>query len=182
MSKTTKDRIRDREEKEREDVIDLLGKQVKVERKLVSLYEETEGDIKSSAVKHLLHMIQLDSKKHIDICQLVIKVLTGEDVLKEEKEELMKGLQKHIKLEKEALDRSKKILANVWIRQNKGLRELINTWRKDEREHHKVLKKLAGKTFFRISDFDFGAMLKLPEQLEERYVKYDKKIYSSRQS
>lgn len=59
----------------------------------MTLYKETAKEINSSAVKHLLHMISLDSRKHIDICQLVIEVLKGEDVLKEEKGELMTRMQ-----------------------------------------------------------------------------------------
>lgn len=172
MSKITKNITGKKEEKEKEDAIDLLSRQVEVERKLVSLYKNAEEDIKSRAVKHLLHMIQLDSRKHIDSCQLIIEVLKGEDILKEEKEEIMKGLQRHITLEEEALDRAKKLLENVWIREMKGLKELVIQWRNDEKKHHKALKKLVGKTFFRISDFDFPAAFKSPEELEWKYQKY----------
>ena len=167
MPKTGYELIKEREEKDKEEVIDLLSKQLEVERTLVRLYKETEKDIESSAVKHLLHMIQLDSRKHIDICQLVIEVLQDEDVLKEEKKEFLKGLQRHIELEKQAIDTANKILRNVWIRETKGLNELIKKWRNDEKEHHKTLKQLVSKTFFRTSPWDFQIMSS--EQLEERY-------------
>jgi rubrerythrin len=175
MSKTMHERIKEREEKEKEEVINLLSIQVELEQKLVNLYKETSKDIKSNAVKHLLHMISLDSRKHIDICQLVIEILQGEDVLKEEKEELMTGLKQHMDLEKEAIERGNKILRNVWIQETKGLNELIKKWRNDEKEHHTMLKKLVGKTFFRIGDFDFSAALKSTKELEERYRKLKRK-------
>lgn len=171
MPETMRDFVKKKEEKEKEEIIDILEKQVEQEHILVSLYEETEKDIKSSAVRHLLHMIQLDSKKHVDICQLVIDVLRGEEVLKEEKEDLKKGLQRHIQLEKAAIEKANKILKNVWIRESEGLNELVKKWRNDEKEHHKALKKLAEKPFIRISERDFFAAFKTTEELEERYRK-----------
>ncbi len=169
------DLIKEKEEKEKEEVIELLSKQVEVERKLVTLYKETVKDMQSSAVKHLLHMISLDSRKHIDICRLVIAVLQGEDVLKEEKGELMTGLKRHIELEKEAINRGNKILGNVWIQETKGLRDLIKKWRDDEKEHHTTLQKLVGKTFFRVGEYDFSAVFKSTKELEERYRKLKRK-------
>jgi rubrerythrin len=165
-------KVREEKEKEKEEVIDLLNKQIDVERNLVNLYKETAKDIKSNDVKHLLHMISLDSRKHIDICQLVIVVLQGEDVLKEEKGEILTGLKQHIELEKEAIDKANKILGNVWIRETKGLSELIKKWRNEEKEHHTMLKQMVGKTFFRIDEFDFAAVFKSKAELEERYEKY----------
>ncbi|UCH02753.1 MAG: hypothetical protein JSV20_02915 [Candidatus Bathyarchaeota archaeon] len=171
MPETMRDFHKKRDEKEKEEAIDILTKQLETEYKLVSLYEETEKAIKSSAVRHLLHMIQLDSKKHIDICQLVIDILQGEEVLKEEKEDLKKGLQRHIELENEALEKANKLLRNVWIREIEGLQELVKKWRSDEKEHHKALKKLAEKPFIRISERDFFSAFKTTEELEERYRK-----------
>ena len=176
MPKTGIELDREREEKEKGEVIDLLDEQVEIERKLVNLYEVTEGDIKSSAVRHLLRMIQLDSKKHIETCQLVVKVLRGEDCLKEEKEEILEGLQRHIKLEKDAVNTANKILKNVWVRETEGLKWLIKKWRDDETAHQKALKKLVGKRFFRLSPFDLAAQLRSIDELEERYKKYERKM------
>jgi rubrerythrin len=169
---TMREHIRQREDRERKEAIELLQKQITVEAELVKLYKESEGEITSQAVKHLLHMIQLDSMKHIDICSIVIDVLQGEDVLMEEKKEMLTGLQRHIDLEQEALDQANQLLNNTWIDENKGLKDLIKTWRRDEKEHHRALKKLKGKTFFRRSRFDFVA--KSTEELEERYLQFEK--------
>jgi len=49
----------------------------------VGLYEWTAPSIENKPVMHLLHMIELDSRKHIDICQTVIEILEGKDVFKE---------------------------------------------------------------------------------------------------
>lgn len=158
------------EKRKKEEVIDLLRNQIELEAKLLDLYENTIEYIESGPVKHLLHMIQLDSRKHIDICQTAIEVLQGEDVLKPEKRELTEQLQRHIELEEDAVERANNILKNVWIRENKALSELIKRLRKDEREHHKTLKNLTRKEFFRVAYGDLYGMFRDPE---ERYVKYE---------
>jgi Txe/YoeB family toxin of Txe-Axe toxin-antitoxin module len=119
-------------------------------------------------------MIQLDSLKHMDICQLVIDVLQGEDVLKKEKEEVIKGLQRHISLEKDSINTAKTVSDKDLIRKTDGLKELIKKWRKDEEEHHKSLRNLVGKAFFATGDDPF-ALFKTPEELEERYSKYERR-------
>ena len=174
MPDTIRDLINQREEKEKQEVIDLLQKQLDVERRLVDLYETTHRAIESKAVRLLLHMIQLDSRKHIDICQLVISVLQGEDVLKEEREYVIQGLQQHLKLEQAAIDMANKILKNVWIEETEGLKELIRTWRDEEKDHHKTLKKLADQRFFRMDPFDFVGFWRSTDELEERYLRSKK--------
>lgn len=123
-------------------------------------------------MKHLLHRIQLDSKKHIDICQTAIDVLQGKDVLKPEKKELTEELQRHIELEKESIDKANKMLKNVWIRENKALSELIKKLRRNGKEHHQALKNLVRKEFFRVA---YGDLYRLFRDLAERYVKYERK-------
>jgi hypothetical protein len=55
--------------------------------------------IENRPICHILHMIQLDSQKHIDICLTAMVVLEGEDMLSEEKEGLVEGLREHVELE-----------------------------------------------------------------------------------
>lgn len=164
-----------REEKEKGEVIALLHNQIATEKKIIALlHNQTAKEIKSSPVRHLLHMIQLDSMKHVDICQAVIDVLQGDDVLKEEKKEIVEGMKRHLELEKKAIDTSKKILKNAWIDENAGLKELIKRLIKDEEEHHKTLRRLTDKTFFRIGFRDLSASFKTTAELDERYVKFKK--------
>jgi len=53
---------------------------MQVEGELVGLYERTAREISSQPVRHLLHMINMDSRKHIDICQTAIEILEGGDM------------------------------------------------------------------------------------------------------
>jgi len=167
-------KIREEEKRELDEALDILKKQLLVEGQLIALYAEAEKEIQSKAVNYVLHMIHLESMKHIDILQLATNVLNGDNVLGDEKEEILRGLVQHIELEKEAFSSAKKLLDNTWIRENKGLKELVTKWRDDEKEHIEALKKLTEKTFFRISDFDQAAIFKSTDELDERYSKYEK--------
>lgn len=91
--------IHEMEEKMRIEAVDLLRRQIEVERRLVNLYGKTVETLQSPAVKHLLHSIQLDSVKHIDICQTAIEILSGEELARDEKTQLKDELKRHIELE-----------------------------------------------------------------------------------
>ena len=172
-----------KEGREKEEAIDLLHKQMAHENELIRLYEKMAADIRSSPIRYLLHMMQLDSMKHVDVCHVALDVLLGEDVLQTEKKELVDGLKRHVELEKGAVDMVNKMLKNVWIKENQGLKVLIERLRDDEKNHHQALKELTEKTFFRLdTSHDFSAIWRLShgdvEWLEERYArsrKHEKK-------
>lgn len=166
-----------KEEGEKEEAIRLLREQIEVEGKLVGLYERSHKEIGNQPVRHLLHMIQLDSRKHIDICQTAIEILRGEDVLSEEKRDLIRGLKEHVELEEGSIKRADRILKNVWIMENKAVGELIKKLRDDEKRHHEALKKLSEKTFFRLDPGDFAVIMRGEEFAEERY-KRSKEFWS----
>jgi len=107
--------------------------------------------------------------KHIDICQTALEILDGEDVLKEERADLRRGLSEHAQLEIGAVERAERIMKNVWIRENKALIELINKLKDDEKRHVEALTKLADKTFFRLNPEDFILIFRDTEWAEERY-------------
>lgn len=163
------DRHKEEEEKSRQEAIQMLKEQIKLEGELIGLYERTAPEMENNPVKHMLHMIELDSRKHIDICQTVIEVLEGEDVFSEHKEELVEGLKDHIKMEEGAVQRAETLLKNVWIRENKALTELIKKLRDDEKHHTSALKKLSEKPFFRFLPGDFTVVFRGEEFAEERY-------------
>jgi len=169
MPRIDMQRIRkEKEEVERKEVIDLLRKQMKAEGELIGLYGGSKGEVESKPIERLLYTIQLDSRKHAEICQVVLDVLEGEDILKPEKRILVQQLQRHIDLEKESVDRLDKILKNIWIKENKGLSELIKRLREDEKRHHNTLKKLRDKPFFRLDPYDWG-YFHADVDIEERY-------------
>ncbi len=159
------------EEEERKEIIELLREQMKVEGRLVGLYENSAKELKSTPVRHLLHMINLDSRKHIDICHTAIEILQGRDVFKEHKEDLLKGLKEHMELEEDSVKRANKLLKSNLISMNKALKALIEKLRDDEKRHHNALKKLSEKPFFQIDPNDFTVIFQGEAFAEERYRK-----------
>ena len=166
---STIDAIREREEGAKQEALDLLREQLKVEGELVALYNETAPEIENKAVMHLLEMVALDSRKHIAICQAAIEVLEGEDVLSEDKPAIIEGLQRHLELEEDAIRRADDLLKNVWIRENKALSEMIRKLRDDERRHIETMRKLSEKPFFRFEPGDLTVVMRGVEFAEERY-------------
>jgi rubrerythrin len=157
------------EDKEREELIELLKEQMKIEGRLVGLYENSVKELTSTPVRHLLHMINMDSRKHIDICQIAIEILQGKDVFKEDKSEILKGLKEHMELEEDSVKRANKLLKSNLIFMNKALKTLIEKLRDDEKRHHNALKKLSEKPFFQIDPNDFTVIFQGEEFAEKRY-------------
>ena len=157
------------EEEERQEIIELLREQMKVEGRLVGLYENSAKELTSTPVRHLLHMINMDSRKHIDTCQIAIEILQGTDVFKEHKEDLLKGLKEHMELEEDSVKRANKLLRSTLISENQALKALIEKLRDDEKRHHNALKKLSEKPFFQIDPGDFTVIFQGEDFAEERY-------------
>ena len=88
------------ERRKKEEAVGLLLEQLKVEKKIIDLYEKAAKAVQSKPVRHLLHTIKFDSMKHTDICSTVLEILQGEDVPQEEKTNLREKLTEHEKLEK----------------------------------------------------------------------------------
>ena len=159
----------DRDTKEKEEVVEMLEKQLQIEGKLVGLYEKHERETENKAMKRLMKMYRLDSQRHINILQAAIEIIQGEELFIEDKAPLAETLKEHLELEKEALDNANKILNKVWVAENKGLKGLIELWRDDERRHHKGLKDLTEKIYIRLGSNDMVALFRGEEFLEERY-------------
>ncbi len=166
---STIDAIKEREEGAKQEALNLLREQLRVEGELVALYNRTAPEIENKAVMHLLEMVALDSRKHIAICQAAIEVLEGEDVLSEDKPAIIEGLQRHLELEEGAIKRANEMLKNVWIRENKALNEMIKKLRDDERRHIETIRKLSEKPFFRFEPGDLTVVMRGVEFAEERY-------------
>jgi hypothetical protein len=99
-------------------------------------------------------------------------ILQGQDVFKENKAEILKGLKEHKTLEEDTrAQRANKILGSVWIRENQALKILIEKLRDDEKRHNTALDKLTSKPFFRLDPRDFTVIMQSQEFAEERYRK-----------
>jgi rubrerythrin len=160
---------KEREEWEKKGAIELPKEQMKIEAECIRHYNDTAAEITNKPARHLLSMLQLDSRRHLEICRIAIHMLEGEDILEPEKEDIRESLRHHIELEKESVEMRNKLLKSTWIKENKGLSELIKRFRDDEKRQHTALKKLVDKPFYRIDPFNVVAKMRDPKFLEDRY-------------
>ncbi len=63
------------------------------------------------------------------------------------------------------------MLKKQWIDETKGLKNLIEMWRDDEKRHHNALKKMINKPYFRLAANDMIGIFRDEEFLEDRYRK-----------
>ena len=141
-------------EHEKSEVLRLFNEQLQIEKQLVEMYKETSDLILSEPAKWLLYMLQMDSLKHIAIFNLAIEIVEGRRIGELDRSEISVGLEKHLELEKESIDRSREIRGNRFIKDNSGLSRLLETWSDDERRHHKTLQRLRDEPFIRVNALD----------------------------
>ncbi len=134
-------------EKEKDEAIRLLEEQLETERQLVELYEGTSEYIIDERARHLLRSLKLDSSKHVDILQVVIDLLRGEKVTSDDRIELKVDVERHMKLERDSIEKAHKLKANPGIRDSEGLSRLIRRWEDDEWAHYGFLKDLVTDKF-----------------------------------
>lgn len=163
--------IVDRDKESKKEAVEMLRGQLKVEGELVGLYEKQERDSDNKAMKRVMQMFRLDSQRHINILEAAIEIIEGEEVFIEDKKPLAQTLEKHLALEKQALDNANKLLGKAWVDENKGLKGLLSLWREDEKRHHRAIKDLSSKTYLRLASNDMVALFRGEEFLEERYKK-----------
>lgn len=87
----------------------------------------------------------------------------------QDRKTLADSLVKHLKLEKQSIERGDKLLNYAWLQDKKGLRALIESWRDDEKRHHRFLKELSEKQFISISSNDLASVFRDEEFFEKRY-------------
>jgi hypothetical protein len=159
----------ERENKEKAEVVEDLKKQIQIEGKLVGLYENREKETENLVMKRVMQMFRLDSQRHINILQAAVEIIEGEEVFIQDRKPLAETFKKHLELEEEALKKANRILNITWVEESKGLKNLIQLWRDDEKRHHNALKTITRKPYIRLDSNDFVVMFREEEFLEERY-------------
>jgi len=168
---TMREVLDEKERKMQAEAVSLLNKQIDVEREIIGLCRKTAENVESPAVRHLLHSIELDSAKHIHICQTSIEILSGEELAREEKQQFTEELERHIELEKDSIDRVGRIKGIQLVRENKGVDRLMKNLSDDEKRHHKMLRKLISQPFYRVDPNDFGFIMLGEEIIRRRQEK-----------
>jgi len=122
------------------ELIELLRRQMLFERENAEAMSKTAEKAKNAVVKHLLHGIALDSSKHSDIFNALIKLLNVATAISEdEREKLAADLNKHIESEEFMIRRAEEIIEKT---DHPGVKFLLNYILSDERRHHQMLRDI----------------------------------------
>ena len=157
--------------KSKQHVIDLLKEQIETEKEVKAAYQKAIGGVKNRPVKKIIRIMSLDCEKHINILEACIDVVKGTEVLMKDKVVLAESLMLHRQLGSKSIDIASWLLSEPWVKESAGLKELLKNWKKNEVRQRKFLKKITGKTFFRINEFDLIKYFRDEDFLEMRYLR-----------
>jgi rubrerythrin len=134
---------------EKEKLIQLVKKQIGIERELVKKIGEMEKKVGNAAAKMLLLEMRLDSQKHAGILTSILKVLRGvppSQTIWEYRLEsyvdpfvVKKELENHMKMESAVLTHVEEEIKQT---KDEGLKLLLQHIADDEKKHHKILETI----------------------------------------
>lgn len=141
----------------KERFIQLIKKQIEIEKENVRYVSETEKKVGNAAAKMSLLEIRLDSQKHADILNGILEVLSGvppsQTLWKYRLESYVdplvvkRELENHVKRETEMLEHVEEEIKQT---KDEGLKLLLQHIADDERKHHKILETIV-KHLYKIS-------------------------------
>lgn len=134
---------------QKEELIQLIKKQIKIEKEHVKRINELVKKVDTAAAQLLLLEMRLDSQKHANILDGILKVfrrMPPSKVLWNYKIEsyvdnlvVKKELENHVKLETEVLGHVEKEIKQT---KDEGLKLLLQHIADDEKKHHKILETI----------------------------------------
>ena len=125
-----------------EKLVAFIDEQIKLEKEIVEISQESVADIKNVLIKSLIQGITMDSMKHELLLEALKGLLTGPTTLIEEEsfDKIKASIEKHIELEAKAIKTYKTILTDEF--QDEKIKMVISEIHKDEIRHHAFLKRL----------------------------------------
>lgn len=121
--------------------VEFYKNQIKLEEKIVESAETSVRDVSNVMVKELILGIAMDSNKHSSLLNALIALNTGTTPLISEEitDQLKVNIEKHIKLEQQAIDTYKAFWKELDDEKEKVVVKAILN---DEIRHHQLLKRL----------------------------------------
>jgi hypothetical protein len=126
-------------EKRKDNLLEFLKNQIKVEYEIVASLEKPLLSMKNPAVKGVLKGISLDSIKHAELYTSAITLLTGAStaLTQENLDEQRALVEKHIEIESQLIKKLETMIPTI---DDKKVVFLLNSILADERRHHEMLK------------------------------------------
>ena len=125
----------------KDELVQLLKDQIKVENKIVESLNKSLPDIGNQTVQGVLKGISLDSVKHAEMYASAVRLMTTvSKALTQENLDQQKDLvEKHIQLEIVLIQKIGKMLPEV---KDKKVRLLLEAILSDEKRHHELLRNV----------------------------------------
>jgi rubrerythrin len=125
----------------KEELVEFLKEQVKVENKIVDALNKSLPEIDNPTVKGVLKGVSLDSVKHAEMYASAVRLMTTvSKALTQENLDKQKDLvERHIQMEADLIKKISKVLPTV--KDNK-VKLLLSAILEDEKRHHGLLKQI----------------------------------------
>ncbi|MHA1772465.1 MAG: hypothetical protein ACTSXS_12850 [Candidatus Thorarchaeota archaeon] len=124
-----------------EETLEFIDRQIKLEEQIIQIVEENVGKLGNAILKDLLVGISQDSHKHKALLKSLRKAVEGPTpfISTQERDKIAKGIDKHIELEKQAVETYSKLMNES---ENDQVRTIAAIIREDELRHHAMLKEI----------------------------------------
>ncbi len=125
----------------KDELVEFLKEQVKVENKIVDSLNKSLPEIDNPTVKGVLKGVSLDSVKHAEMYASAVRLMTTvSKALTQENLDKQKGLvERHIQMEADLIKKISKVLPTV---KDKKVKLLLSAILEDEKRHHGLLKQI----------------------------------------
>jgi rubrerythrin len=126
---------------EKNETLEFISKQIELEEKIVRIVEENVSKLGNVFIKELLLGISQDSQKHAMLLKALKKAVEGPTpfISEEERDKIAEGIEKHIKLEENAVKAYGELAEKSDDEQVKTIASMI---KEDEIRHHQLLLEL----------------------------------------
>ena len=125
----------------REETLEFIDKQIEMEFSIIKIVEEIVSQLGNAFIKDLLLGVSQDSQKHAALLKSLKKAVEGPTpfISETERDKIAKGIDKHIKMEENAVKTYQELADKSDNEQVKTIAMMI---REDELRHHALLKEL----------------------------------------
>ncbi len=125
----------------REETLEFIDKQIEMELEIIKIVEENVSKLGNAFIKDLLLGVSQDSQKHAALLKSLKKAVEGPTpfISEGERDKIAKGIDKHIKMEENAV---KTYLELADKSDNEQVKTIAMMIREDELRHHALLKEL----------------------------------------
>jgi rubrerythrin len=125
----------------KEELIEFLKGQIKVENKIVDSLNKSLPEIDNATVKGVLKGISLDSIKHAEMYTSAVRLITtvSKALTQENLDKQEDLVEKHIQMEAELIRKIGKVLPTI---KDSKVKLLLKAILEDEKRHHGLLKEV----------------------------------------